>query len=145
MARDAIRLLLVAALLAAAPAFAQAPQVRPGMWEYKMRMQMGGDADSKGQPMQMEHKACLTREQIARSEHVVPRQDGDKSDCRMIKQSVSGNTVTFTMECSKPEPMRTEGRTSFKGDSFESDMTFSGRAQKFRQQISARRLGDCPK
>ncbi len=132
---------LAAALLLAVQAAAQAPQVRPGLWEYKMKMDMGG----KAQPMQMEHKACLTKEQIAKSEHVVPRQSGDKSDCRVTSQNVSGNSVTFVMECSKPEPMRTEGRTTFKGDSFESDMTFTGRGQKFRQQISARRVGECPK
>jgi len=142
LARDRIRPgVLAAALALAAPALAQAPQVRPGLWEYRMKM----DMDGKAQPMQMEHKACLSKEQIAKSEHVVPRQGGDKSDCRMLTQGVAGSTVTFVMECSRPEPMRTEGRTTFKGDSFESDMTFTGRGQKFRQQISARRLGECPK
>ncbi|MGH8705793.1 MAG: DUF3617 domain-containing protein [Burkholderiales bacterium] len=132
--------LTLAAALAAAPALAQ-PQVRPGMWEYTMKMDMGG----KGQPMQMQHKACLTKEQIARNEHMVPRQGKDDTDCKVTSQKVEGSTVSFVMECTKPEPMRTEGRTTFKGDSFQSDLSFTGRNQKFKQQVTARRVGECGK
>ncbi len=136
--------LTLAALLAAAPALAQ-PQVRPGMWEYTMKMHMGDAGGKKSQPMQMQHKVCMTKEQIARNEHMVPRQGKDDTDCKVTSQKVEGSTVTFVMECTKPEPMRTEGRTTFKGDSFESDMSFTSRKQKFRQQVSARRVGECAK
>ena len=130
--------LLLAVL--AFPAVAQ-PAVRPGLWEYTMKMDMGGGMA----PMQMQHKACMTPEQIARNEHVAPRQDNQKNDCKVSSQKIDASSVSFVMICTKPEAMRAEGRSVFRGDSFESDTKFTSDGQTFRQQTQARRVGDCAK
>ena len=129
---------LVAALLACASA-AGAQNLKPGLWEITHKMQSSGQMGQDMAQMQqqmasmppeqrkmmeemmakqgvkpgaggaggMSLKTCMTKEMAEKNE--LPAQQGD---CTTTHQSRSGNTMKFTVACTKP-PSTGEGQVTF--------------------------------
>ena len=130
------------ALLMPLATFARAadPDMRPGLWEITSRMEM------PGMPMQMPaqtHRECLTRQQM------VPRAgDEGMGDCKIGQQRISGNTVTWTLECDGGASLRARGEITYRGDSFEGKITLPVKdpdmgAMNMINRISGRHIGKC--
>jgi hypothetical protein len=80
---------------------------------------------------------CLTREDL------VPKTEKDK-DCKIVKQKVTGNKVSWRMECKKAEG---EGEISYSGTTyngfFKLKSVEEGQTMTIDMKLSGRRLGPC--
>ncbi len=120
-------------------AFAE-PNMQEGKWEITMKM------DMQGMPMAMppmKHTQCLTKKDM------VPQKQEKNRDCKIISSKISGDTLTWVMQCSdKNGTHESNGRITYKGNSFDGviNMTITepkhGKS-KITQHISGKRIGDC--
>jgi hypothetical protein len=119
------------------------PNMKDGLWQITTKMEM------KGMPASIPPtvtKQCLTKKES------VPQQGTDKkSNCKMVDQKVSGDTVTWSMICKeKDSTVDSKGTITYKGDTFDGTTTTtikdkSGKAQQVSTKMSGKRLGPCDK
>jgi hypothetical protein len=145
---------IAAAALACIPLAASAQfeqlkgKVKPGMYEYKMTMEMAGMPKGMpgmpgmgGQPMTMQH--CVKQEDIDNGKF------GDKNnaskDCKVENFKMSGNTASYTMTCTGKNEMKGDTRISFNDTGFvmDSNMTMShgGQPMSTKQHMESKYLG----
>jgi len=106
--------LVAAALLMTWSALARA-ELKDGLWEFTTQVEM------KGMPQKM--PATTFRHCITKSDPV-PKNQRKNYDCKTISQKMSGNTVSYTMECKGPEgTMTTTGNHTYTGSAMEGSST----------------------
>jgi hypothetical protein len=122
---------------------AQSP-VRAGRWEVVMQM------DMPNMPIKMpEMKSvqCVTPEQAKDPTAALPRgpQDGrgGKNDCKVSDYKQSGNTATWQMTCTTPQPMKTAGEMTFADDSYKGTMKMESPQGPMTMKVAGTRVGDC--
>jgi hypothetical protein len=155
-----MRTVLTAAVLAAAvcsttawagPFDAFKSKMKPGMYEYKMDMDMG---NMPGMPPGMGKQShtfqhCVTPADIDRGE--VQRQEGRNApkNCEIKNMQVSGNTATYQMVCSQPHEMTADNKITFGGDGYKMDMKMAmnqgGHPVNMSQHMEAHYVGPCTK
>lgn len=138
-----MRLLFVGAaaallLAAAAPALAQPPRL-DGDWDVKISMDMGGKS------MEMSNRQCVTKEQAADPASSVPTGPQGQNGCKMVSHKVTGQTVTFSMTCDGPAPVKTDGEFVYKGDTYTGTLTTASGGRSMVMTMIGKRLGDCTK
>jgi hypothetical protein len=112
--------------------------MKEGEWEISSEtsMTMGGMSMP---PMAGKSTNCLTREDP------VPATEKDK-DCKIVKQKVTGNKVSWRMECKKGEG---EGEISYRGTTyngfFKMKMVEDGQTMTMNMKLAGKYLGPCPK
>lgn len=143
--------LLAAALAlacASVPAAAQFEQfkgkMKPGLYDYKMTMEMPGMPSNMGkQAMNMQH--CLKDEDINggkfNSKGQMPK------DCKVENFKMAGNTASYTMSCTGTMNMSAENRIAFSGDGFvmdsKSTMNHGGTVMNSTSHMEAKYVGPC--
>jgi hypothetical protein len=132
----ALCLLAFAAL--AAPAAAQVPEIRPGLWEFTMSAAKG-----------MSQKICFTNAMVKDLKGVAAKGD-PSSDCRSSGEKVAGATRTFRVSCTKPTKYDADIALTVHGpDHFSMTQDFvadhGGKSQAGKMTFVYRRVGDCPK
>jgi hypothetical protein len=119
-----------------------APDVKPGLWETTVKMEM------PGMPMAIPptvHRHCVTEQDL------VPKPERPGEECRIVDQAVSGNTVTWRVGCDTQD-MKADGT----GEIIYSGDTYRGRivmhmqqagmgAMTMNQSLEGRWVGPCPK
>lgn len=141
----------LAALAADNPFQAFHGKVKPGMYEYKMDMDMGA---VPGMPPGMGKQThtfqhCVTAEDIQKGE--MNRNDRSRmpKDCDVKDFHMSGNTATYKMVCTGQHQMSADNRITFKGDGYDMDMAMDmnegGRPMHMKQHMEARYIGGCSK
>ena len=148
-------ILLVAAFAATAAAAqgdmkALASKIKPGLYEYKIEMDMGqmpgAPAGMGKQTMNMQH--CLTDKDIAGGEFGKQRGEGPKN-CEMKDFRMSGNTASYKMVCKGEFEMVADNTIAFASDGFRMNMKMQmdrgGQKMNMAQNIEARYLGACTK
>jgi len=147
----AISALLVSpAALAQSPGDAMKGKVKPGMYSYKMEMDMGqipGAPPGMGkQTMNMQH--CLTDKDIAGGQVGKGRDEGPKN-CEMKDFRMSGNTATYKMVCKGDFEMVADNTINFVSDGFRMNMKMQmdqgGQKMNMTQNMEAKYLGACTK
>lgn len=142
-----IRSMMLALTIAVALAWATgaSAEMREGLWEITSKAEM------KGMQMQMPPntvKQCITKNDA------VPKPDKqDKSqECAIKNQRMSGDTVTYAMECKGKDGtiVNVSGKMTYKGNAFDgvSDTTIKSKGQGTMQmtsKMSGKYLGPCPK
>jgi hypothetical protein len=117
-------------------------EMKEGFWEITSKVEM------KGMPSNMPPtivKQCITKKDA------VPQPKAQNQECKMKDQKVSGDTVTYAMECKmKDGTMETSGRMNFKGDRFDGSTTTTVKtkdqpAMQMSSTMSGKYLGPCPK
>lgn len=155
--------LLAAAACAAIalPALAQAQfeqlrgKMKPGLYEYKMDMDMGampGVPPGMGkQSHTMQH--CVTEQDMEKGR----MGGGDKSrmpeNCEVKDFKMSGNTATYRMECKKGRggDMSTDNKITFHDGGYTMDMKMNmaqgpgGQPMTMNQHMEGKYLGACGK
>src|SRR5262245_55613759 len=132
------RLVVAAALVLAAPAFAQpSPQIRPGLWE----MTLTG--------MAQKQTICFTPEMVKDVKSLSQQRSPD-NDCKSSGDSSSGSTRTYNISCTRPNKYDAKVSITTNGpDNFTMTQNYSvaqgGKAQSGTMTMTYRRLGDCPK
>jgi hypothetical protein len=138
----AIWCVVVALLASAAAVIAQSP-IRPGRWEVVMQM------DMPNMPMkmpEMKTTQCVTPEQAKDPAGALPTgpQGGrGNSDCKVSDYKVSGQTVTWKMACTMPQPVTGAGEMTFTDNSYVGAMKMATAQGDITMKVSGTRLGDC--
>jgi len=113
------------------------PNMQEGMWEITSKMEM------TGMPMEMPpvtHTQCLTKEDL------VPQSSQPGQECEITHTKVTGNTVTWIMQCKgQGGEMIGTGTITYSGNSFKGTikMTMAQSNMEMTCHISGHRIGDC--
>jgi len=125
-------------LSAGATAHSAGVDMKDGEWEISSEtsMTMGGMSMP---PSVSKSTYCLTREDP------VPKSEKDK-ECRIVKQKVTGNKVSWRMDCKKAEG---EGEISYHGTTyrgfFKMKTVEDGQAMTMNMKLAGKYLRPCPK
>lgn len=125
--------------LFAFPAVAKAetnPQ-KPGKWRHTMQIEMA-NMPIKMPPITFEH--CVTEEDLKDPQKAVPQDP--KSECKIGDYKITGNTVSWTMDCPK-QKMKGEGKLTYTADSYTGTMHMTIGEQEMTTKYSGKYLGGC--
>ena len=118
--------------------FACAPadtNMKEGLWEITTKMEM------PGMPMQFPpktHTQCLTKKDL------VPQKIEASQNCKMVKQDVKGDTVTWVMECETSHGTALyNGQVTYKVETFDGVMTMKEGGTEITMTQSGRWIGEC--
>ena len=143
--RDRIALAVVSILIASLAACGGGPggpNMKEGLWEITIRM------DMPGMPMPMPpqtYRHCLTHKDMVPKTQEQPGQ----TNCREVKREVKGDTVSWVIECTAPEgAVISSGTVTYRGDAMEGAVKVrvpDGKrgAAEMTQQLSGRWVGPC--
>ena len=132
--------LVVSVFLLATVSFALAgskPNVKPGKWEVTTRMEMVG---MQMNMPPMTHTQCITENDY------VPQTGQPGDECKITKTNVSGDTVTWTMNCrGEGGEMNGTGTVTYRGDSFKGEisMSMAPSGMSMTLHTNGRRIGEC--
>jgi len=136
--RQTVVLFALILLCAAGTAHSAGVDMKEGNWEISSETSM----TMKGMSMPSQSNKstyCLTREDL------VPKSEKEK-DCKIVKQKVVGNTVSWRMECKKAEG---EGEITYRGSSYKGNFRMKvmedGQPMTMDMKLAGRYLGPCPK
>ncbi|MBM4312036.1 MAG: DUF3617 family protein [Deltaproteobacteria bacterium] len=132
-----IHVVLMAAVLLCAAPVAAGPDMKEGSWEITTTTEMSGIA-MKMPPQK--HTQCLTKNDV------IPKDPQTPSNCVIKQQKITGNTVTWEMECTGDNVKTVSaGSVTYTGESFSGtmDITMSGTDMKIRSTMTGRRMGPC--
>jgi hypothetical protein len=128
-------------------------KAKPGLYEYKMEMDMSGvpgmPPGMGKQTHTMQH--CLTQEDIDRGSMSKGRDPKENNDCKVTNVQSSGSSAAYTMACTKPRQMSSDVKINFVPDGFHMDMKMnmqeprSGQPMNMVQHMDAKYLGACTK
>jgi hypothetical protein len=120
-------------------------QMKEGLWEITTK------GEVKGMSMQMPAttaKQCVTRKDMVPK----PEKQDKNQECTMKDQKVTGDAVTYVMECKGKDGMVVEvsGKMTYKGDALDGTSTtvMKSKGQGTMQiisKVSGKYLGPCPK
>ena len=117
------------------PAAGQTPQLRPGLWEITMA----------GVPQKTTQ--CLSAEKLKDTRNFAQK-SATVNDCNVSGESVSGNTRTFNVSCTKPNKYNSQVSVTVNGpDNFTMTqnytVTYAGDSQQGTITMLYRRMGEC--
>jgi hypothetical protein len=123
-------------LLAAVPATAQQPDIRPGLWE----LAMTGTANVR-------QTVCLTPAMVKDMKQMAAKGDPG-SDCKSGDEKVSGASRAFDIRCTRPAFYQAHVVITVEGpDRFSMSqdyvMEHGGRKQSGKLAMTYRRVGEC--
>lgn len=138
VARHTVVLFAFILLCAGATAHSAGVDMKEGEWEISSETSMTMGTMSMPS-MANKSTYCLTREDL------VPKTEKDK-DCKMVKQKVVGNTVSWRIECKKSEG---EGEITYRGSSYKGNFRMKtvedGQTMTMNMKLAGKYLGPCPK
>jgi hypothetical protein len=129
----ALALVFVGALAQFRPAHAQGSD---DLWEISSKMEM------PGMPMSMPAqvvRVCAAKN--AKDDEFIPKQ----GDCKVVDSRRTGNTLTYKMTCSSPEPSTVEGETRFGSGVYDGKMrmTMTSSNHSMQMTYSGKRVASC--
>lgn len=135
-------------LLLVTVGLAASPNMRDGLWETTMSMEMKG----MQMPFAMKpitNTQCISKKDAQDPDKTVPKTSKENKDCQMKDYKVSGNRVTWKVECKGKHPSTSTGEMTYSGGtSYEGSMTMDteGNASNNMHMIyhfKGKRIGDC--
>ncbi len=132
--KKALFFLMILLFVPATTVAGGSPDMKPGLWEITVRTQMQG---MNIPPSTMTE--CLTEDDM------VPTGTQPGQECEIIDMKVSGNTVTWTIQCSgQGEEVESIGQIEYRGNTFEGSVkTVIGGGMTVENIMTGKRLGDC--
>lgn len=118
------------------------PDVRPGLWESTISIQVPGMPMT---PPPSTQRYCITKADL------VPQDPASNSDCQRLDHKIEGNTVTWSAECKHAGGNTIgSGKITYAGDTYQGGMEMlisneSGKDLKMTQTMHGHRIGDCAK
>lgn len=110
--------------------------MKEGNWEITVIMQATGKI-----PIQIPPQ---TFTQCIKRENAVPQKVETNQDCKITKQEVKGDTVSWILECKTPKgPVISEGTVTYKGTTFDGVIKMKDRDMDFTQTMNGRWIGEC--
>jgi hypothetical protein len=68
---------------------------------------------------------------------------GGNSDCKVTDYKVSGQTVTWKLACTTPQPITGAGEMTFTDNSYAGTVKMTTAQGNMAMKVSGTRLGDC--
>lgn len=143
--RIAAPCVLATALLLAIHAHGATPNMKEGLWEITMKMEMAGMP--AGMPAQvMQH--CVTKKDLS-DPNRTPGSAADprNNQCKMTDHKMEGNKASWKVTCE--DGTTGSGTATYSNTSYTSTSTITsnrgGKAQTVKMEHSGRYLGDCKK
>lgn len=134
--RAPVLLVLLSLLYVSCPALAEGPDE---LWEMSMKMEMAG------MPAMPGHTTQVCKQKGNRDPYT--GQQDKNSDCKVTDVKTSGNTTTWKMVCTRPEPMTGTGEMTHSGDKFNGVIKMRGKMDgenfDMTQVMSGRKVGSC--
>lgn len=125
-------------LLLSTAALAADGGMKPGMYEYTMKMEM------PGMPFAMPPQTfqrCMTQQDVDKGDYASnPR---EKSDCEIKNMKQAPGKVSYDVACKGERPMKGHYEFALTATSMNGTGTMDMDGQTLKQNFSARRLGDC--
>ncbi len=127
-------------ILCAAGAWAQ--QLKDGLWEITTQVEIKG---MKHQIPPTTFRQCMTKSDP------VPKNQDKNFECKTTSQKVSGNTISYAVDCKgKQGVMTSTGQSTYTGSTMDgsSNTSFKMKGQPEMQMASRMKgkyLGACPK
>jgi hypothetical protein len=120
--------------------------VSPGSWEITLETRVPAEPAFAPPPFSLTQ--CLTDADARDPSRVLgTASNPGATACNYTEQSYSGNTFTFSMQCSGGYAIKASGSVSFSADSMQgtidSTANIGGKEVQQVNKISARRLGNC--
>jgi len=136
-------LFVLVLVVAVAPLSAAPAAMQEGNWELTMKMDMAGMPFAMP-PVVVNH--CYTKEDVKDSKKTIPSTSQKKDDCETKDVKVTGNKVTWKMQCK--DGSTGSGEMEHKQASYNGMMTMEkvdkkGSKSKIVYHMSGKRLGDC--
>lgn len=128
-------------------------QLKPGLWEYKMTMQMAGMPSIPGMPglggAPMSVRRCLTAEDAENPQRAL-EVSNSKQQCVQEDFKTEGNKVSFKVRCTGEPAGTGNGEFTIAEDHLEGTMKIRMANSplgnmEMSQIVSGKRLGDCTK
>jgi hypothetical protein len=127
-------------------------KVKPGLYEYKMDMDMGavpGMPPGMGkQSRTMQH--CVTEEDVQNGDMGAKDRNGKgmSDNCKVQDMKMSGNTATYKMVCKGGPDMTADNKITFRSDGYSMDMVMDmqdrgGGSMRMKQHVEGKYLGPC--
>ena len=134
------------------PFSAMKGKIKPGMYDYKMEMDMG---QVPGMPAGMgkrsfAHQKCVTEADMEKGTAFDKGRDGKSpADCEVKDFKMSGNSATYKMVCKGQHAMEADSMITFVPDGYKgtTKMVMSREGQKMNTTTNyeAKYLGACQK
>ena len=135
MSKKICILLFVISLFLFSCTVQKGPNMKEGLWEVTIRMEV------PGMPVQMPpqtYTQCLTQKEA------VPKREEPNQNCKIVKQDIKGDTVSWVVECETREGTAvSDGSITYKGDTMEGIITMKQGDMKATQRLSGRWIGKC--
>jgi hypothetical protein len=114
--------------------------IEPGLWEVSTTM----TSPMSPQPRVQTQQECIKNSQVSPKD-IVPNDDGE---CSMSETSVSGNTLSWSMQCNTPGgTINGHGSFESKGDSgsgnMKMNMAIEGQSFSMEMVWKGHRVGSC--
>ena len=127
-------------------AHAATPNMREGLWEITMKMEMAGMP--QGMPPQtLQH--CVTRQDLENPQKMAMGPGSKDSKCEVTEHRMQGNTATWKMACRGENAMTGSGTITYSGTSYSGtnrmSMQQGGKPVEATMTYSGRFLGPCKK
>lgn len=106
--------------MAANPFEAFKGKMKPGLYEYKMDMEMPGMPGGMGKHSSTVER-CVSDKDLE-SGNWAKGSNNRQNDCEFQDVKVSGNNASYKMVCKGAQPMTADVKVSFASDKFTSDM-----------------------
>jgi Protein of unknown function (DUF3617) len=121
-----------------APAWAQTPDIRPGLWEFTM-----SGAGTQG----MKQSVCFTPAMVKDMKGLAAK-GGAQSDCKTSNERASGKSRMFDVSCTKPQKYDARIKVTVESpESFAMEQEYTaemgGQKQQGAMKMTYRRLGEC--
>jgi len=135
---------LAVALLASHAHGAATPNMKDGLWEITMKMEMAGMPHAM--PPQVMQR-CITKKDLEDPAKAMPGNSPADGRCKMTDYKMQGNTATWNVACE--DGTAGSGTATYSSTSYTSTNTIrskhGGAAQTMTLQDGGRHLGDCKK
>jgi len=142
----AITASMLTAMVLSGVAYAAAPNMKEGMWEITMKMEMPGMPGAM--PPQVMQQ-CFTRKDLEDPRRTVSSGGPGDNNCQMTDYKMQGNTATWNMACKGEGAMTGSGSITYSGTSYTGanrmTMAKGGDTQTMTMHYSGRHLGACGK
>jgi hypothetical protein len=136
--------LMLAPALLAAHARSAALDIKEGLWEITVKMEM--TAMPAGVPAQILHQ-CITGKDLDDPRRMTYAGGPHDERCRFSDYRVQGNTATWSWACTGEGAMTGNGTLTFSGTFYKGtnriSMQHTGPVKHTTMHYTGRRLGDC--
>ena len=120
-------------------------EFKEGLWEITTKLELKGMPGLPGSMPPVTFRQCITKNDA------IPKNTDKNYDCKTINQKVTGNTVSYLVECKGREgTMRTTGTATYTANSMTGSSTTGIKTQgqpemQMTSKISGKYVGPCPK